>query len=159
MSIIQFMYRKRHSRFSFHWIFLVFLIELGRCLVPRQHLHAVVLFALSQRLVESLTQAEVRLPLCTLDKVLDLPCTRTLLLLLSVGRLLTVGRLLLLDRGCFTAATSATEHSCESGSRYVTYGRTDRHASSRGRHLLHKAGLLRGHSAPHHGLAGWRLSR
>jgi len=134
-------------------------------------LHVVVLFALPQSLIESFAKADVALILGTLDEILNLPGTRSLLglLLLAILRLLGIlRRLLLLLLLLGFVATTATEHSGQRMSGNMADSRADRDSAGCGRHLFEHAGLLwRGGAGRHRSrrrsggrkTVGWRRRR
>merc|ERR1719458_55358 len=114
-----------------------------------------VLLALLQRLIEAVTQGQVRLSLGALDKALNLPGTGAslvLLLLLTILRLLLIllRGLLVLLRWLLRTATPSY-HPSNGTASHMTNGTTDGDATSSCCHLLHQAWLL--------GLGHWSRRR
>merc|ERR1719180_354086 len=120
-------------------------------LIPNQLVHPVVLLALLQRLIESVTEGQIRLGLSALDEAFDLPSTSPslilLLLLLPILRLLLLLVLLLwwllvLLLLCWLGTATTSHHSSDSTASHMTHSATYSHTTSSHCHLLHHTGLL-----------------
>merc|ERR1719180_399025 len=116
-------------------------------LIPNQLVHPVVLLALLQRLIESVTEGQIRLGLSALDEAFDLPSTSPslILLLLSILRLLLLLillRLLLVLLLCWLGTATTSHHSSDSTASHMANSATNSDSTSSHCHLLHHTGLL-----------------
>merc|ERR1719234_2556395 len=99
-----------------------------------QSVHPVVLLALLQRLIESVTEGQIRLGLCALDEALDLPSTSpSLILLLPILRLLLLlllRWLLLVLLLCWLGTATTSHHSSDSTASHMANSATNSDTTS-----------------------------
>jgi len=124
----------------------ILILHQGKPFFCSKSVHPMVLLALLQRLIETITKGQVCLGLGTLNEALDLPGASALwlllLLLLSILRLLLVLFWWLLVLFSRLGAAPTSHHASDGAPGNMANSTSNCNSACSGRHLFHQTGLL-----------------